>query len=595
MIVQCDHCNTRFKLDDAKIKPGGVKVRCSKCKEIFLVKREEPLEEPSAPPVAALGPEAAAGLPFDAAPSPPAGFPDEESLNFEPSTFTKEASPPAETTDDSAGMSFDEFSFSDEPPAPQAEVSPPPAGESNDFGEVAFDQQAAEEKPVSAAPQVAADEFDFGEMPFSEETAAVPGESTVGASTSDAEGSNLDFSNFDFNAGEPAFSPDQTEPEPAATPGFDFSFASEEPAPESGSGLLPAPEGEARGADIAGEPFGFGYEEEPATPELPREDSSADFGQEPIMQQGVAVDGLPPALTDDFSDDFSVAGGAGATTPPAEDQLFGFGSDIPEGGGPAGATQKAAEMEPLDFGDLDFGGLAEKAPPAPPKKEGASWEMPVAATAVAAGAAGVLNAKGGSLAYDEELPPLSIASRRRGSPIVSIVLIAIAVLLVVAIGGIGFYTYQEGPSVLEKFGLGFMTDWFGMETKGTNAISIRNSSAKFVTNREAGELFVITGEAVNNSKKMRASIQVKVVVFGPKGEVLMQRTAYCGNTLAEDQLTTFPMDKIEAAMNNQFGQSLANLGVEPGKAIPFMAVFKDLPLNAGEFGVEVVNSTVASK
>ncbi|RII25844.1 MAG: hypothetical protein CXR31_12625 [Geobacter sp.] len=595
MIVQCDHCNTRFKLDDAKIKPGGVKVRCSKCKEIFLVKREEPQEEPSAPPVTPPVPEAAAGLSPDAAPSPPADFPDEESLSFEQSAFTNEAPPPTEASDDSAGMSFDEFSFSDEPSAPQAEVTPPPAGESYDFGDVAFDQQATEEKPVTAAPQVAADEFDFGEMPFSEETAAVPGESAVGASTPDAEGSSLDFSNFDFNAGEPAFSPDQTEPEPTATPGFDFSFGGEESAPESDGGSRPSPVSEANGADVAGEPFGFGYVEEPVTPELSREDSSADFDQEPIMQQGVAVDGLPPALGDDFSDAFGVAGGAGPTTPPEEDQLFGFESDIPEGVGAAGATRKAAEMEPLDFGDLDFGGVAEKASPAPPKKEGVSWEMPVAATAVAAGAAGVLNAKGGTFAYDEELPPLSIASRRRGSPIVSIVLIAIAVLLVVAIGGIGFYTYQEGPSVLEKFGLGFMADWFGMETKGANVITIRNSSAKFVTNREAGELFVITGEAVNNSKKMRASIQVKVVVFGPKGEVLLQHTAYCGNTLADDQLATFPMDKIEAAMNNQFGQSLANLGVEPGKSIPFMAVFKDLPRNAGEFGVEVVTSTVASK
>ena len=586
MIVQCDHCNTRFKLDDAKIKPGGVKVRCSKCKEIFLVKKEEPLEEPGASPVAAPGPAAAAGGPYGAVPSSPADFPDEESLNFEPSVLTNEASPPSETAEDSAGMGFDEFSFSDEPSATQADASPP-AGESYDFGEVAFDRQATEEKPVSAAPQPAADELDFGDMPFPEETATVPGDSDEGSFIPDAEGSNLDFSNFDFNAGEPGFSSDQAEPESAASPGFDFS-SGEESAPESG-------EGEATGAGVSGEPFGFGYEEEPDIPELPKEDSSADFGQGPIMREGGAVDGLPPAFNDDFSDTAGLAGSAGAVTPPAEDQLFGFGADIPEAVGTAGAPRKAAEMEPLDFGDLDFGGLAEKAPPAPSKKEGVSWEMPVASTAVAAGAASVLNAKGGVLADDEELPPLSIASRRRGAPIVSIVLIAIAVLLVVAIGGIGFYAYQEGPSVLDKFGLGFVADWFGMETKGENAISIRNSSAKFVTNREAGELFVITGEAINNSNKMRASIQVKVVVFGSKGEVLVQRTAYCGNTLAEDQLTTFPMDKIEAAMNNQFGQSLANLGVEPGKTIPFMAVFKDLPLNAGEFGVEVVASTVASK
>src|SRR5512137_2159122 len=46
MIIQCEQCRTKFRLDDAKIKEGGVKVRCSKCKHVFLVSREAPAEEP---------------------------------------------------------------------------------------------------------------------------------------------------------------------------------------------------------------------------------------------------------------------------------------------------------------------------------------------------------------------------------------------------------------------------------------------------------------------------------------------------------------------------------------------------------------------
>ena len=42
MIVQCQACQTRFRLADEKIKPGGTKVRCSKCKEIFSVTPPEP-------------------------------------------------------------------------------------------------------------------------------------------------------------------------------------------------------------------------------------------------------------------------------------------------------------------------------------------------------------------------------------------------------------------------------------------------------------------------------------------------------------------------------------------------------------------------
>ena len=40
MIVQCDECNAKFRLDDSKVKEGGTKVRCSKCKHIFIVQKE---------------------------------------------------------------------------------------------------------------------------------------------------------------------------------------------------------------------------------------------------------------------------------------------------------------------------------------------------------------------------------------------------------------------------------------------------------------------------------------------------------------------------------------------------------------------------
>jgi len=38
MIVQCDLCGTKYNIEDSKITPQGVKVRCSKCKHIFSVK-----------------------------------------------------------------------------------------------------------------------------------------------------------------------------------------------------------------------------------------------------------------------------------------------------------------------------------------------------------------------------------------------------------------------------------------------------------------------------------------------------------------------------------------------------------------------------
>jgi len=45
MIVQCDACNAKFKLDESKVKDKGVKVRCTKCQNIFTV-MPLPVEEP---------------------------------------------------------------------------------------------------------------------------------------------------------------------------------------------------------------------------------------------------------------------------------------------------------------------------------------------------------------------------------------------------------------------------------------------------------------------------------------------------------------------------------------------------------------------
>jgi anti-anti-sigma factor len=46
MIVQCDHCQKKYRLDEKKIPAKGTKVRCSGCKHIFSV---NPSKEQSQP------------------------------------------------------------------------------------------------------------------------------------------------------------------------------------------------------------------------------------------------------------------------------------------------------------------------------------------------------------------------------------------------------------------------------------------------------------------------------------------------------------------------------------------------------------------
>ena len=147
---------------------------------------------------------------------------------------------------------------------------------------------------------------------------------------------------------------------------------------------------------------------------------------------------------------------------------------------------------------------------------------------------------------------------------------------------------------LDQLGIGFVAQWFGIEVPEEGRIAVRNAQASFHPNQEAGELFVVNGEAVNSFRKPRASIQVRVSIFDKNGNVLLRKTAYCGNRLSKEQLATLSMEKIESIMNNQFGDSLSNLSVKPREAIGFVVAMANVPKEAADFGVEVVGSTVAA-
>ena len=62
MVIQCSECQTRFKLADDKMKPGGIKVRCAKCKHVFSVSSPESEVEPTPAAAVAAATSSFAGL-----------------------------------------------------------------------------------------------------------------------------------------------------------------------------------------------------------------------------------------------------------------------------------------------------------------------------------------------------------------------------------------------------------------------------------------------------------------------------------------------------------------------------------------------------
>lgn len=498
MIVQCDQCSAKFRLDDAKVKEEGIKVRCSKCKHIFVVRKETPAEEADFDSflsgLASPSPEPSA-IPGETA-FQDTGHPAQEEAPSETGLSAPEG-PETEESPEREGFDLGDFSFNE---GPSGALPAPPAGAEGDggldFGELDLERGDAAEVSGKGAPS-----FDEAAFSFSEEPPPPVPEIEI------------DIEGFE----EP---PKREE---------DFSFEPVAPGPEAAQSP-PAPEG--KGEEPA--PFDFG---------------DFEFGEAPSAEKPEKEEALPPETGDwDFGKPEAPAG-------KEDDWEF----DKPE----------APSSEPKDWGF--------EAPGSPSREQIDVQPVP------------------GISAPEEELPPLSITSRRKGTSILPIAVTAVSVLLVIALAAGGYYFFKEGPSAFDKVGLGFAARWFGLEAKEEGKIGVRNTAGAFLNNTEAGEIFVVNGEAVNNFAKPRASIQVKATLYGPKGEVLQQKTAYCGNALSREQLATLPVAKLEAAMANQFGDSLSNLAVQPGKGIPFVVAFTGVPKGAAEFGVEVMGSTVASQ
>jgi predicted Zn finger-like uncharacterized protein len=117
----------------------------------------------------------------------------------------------------------------------------------------------------------------------------------------------------------------------------------------------------------------------------------------------------------------------------------------------------------------------------------------------------------------------------------------------------------------------------------------------FVKNRKEGRLFVIQGQVRNEAGEARSAIAVKGVLYDGKDGVLLQRTVFCGNPLSLDELRSMSFAEIVERMNNQFGDSLANFNVPPGKTISFTIVFNRLPEGLASFDVKLSGSEPASR
>jgi predicted Zn finger-like uncharacterized protein len=273
MIVQCDKCGAKFHLADDKVTEKGAKVRCSKCKAVFTVKKPKEQPDQSSPPAPSPPPPSP-----PAAPKPPAAgeagprkgkdddpfsdfnFSDDLDFNEAEDKLTVAAPPPAAPPppppprdladglrepaplptakkpaavednapagDEGFDFSDEDFSLSDEPAAPP---SPPAAVE--DFGAVDFGKASP---PPPAPPPASGPKTDeFGDFKFDDESFSENQPGPAPAARGNEEWGNVSFTQPSAPAGpRPAGKAEEDVDET----GFgDFKFDQDDRLPESGA------------------------------------------------------------------------------------------------------------------------------------------------------------------------------------------------------------------------------------------------------------------------------------------------------------------------------------------------------------------------
>lgn len=575
MIVQCEACQTRFRLADEKVKPGGTKVRCSKCKEVFTV-------------------------------TPPEPEPVEEAVDFGSFNMEKVTEEAPGEAAPAPKSSHADASEPEAQPEPEPD-SAPESTESQESSDLDFSALETEMGDGAGSGGELADDFSFADtsQPAEDEIAE---DGTTSSDTGPSGDSDTGFSTdeepqVEQTVEEPTdFGPDFEETEEPGGP-LEFDFNEDT---ESNSEAFESTETDFV-AEESSEPAEFSFdEEEPQAQDEPAETSFADDGDDSAFnfddteEETPSTSGEEASEPGEFSfDDESPFGEESASewddNSKSDDTSFDFEEPkFEDDDSPAESSASSPEEDGLQFGEIDFssndGGDESEAPGFQTNDDfsQASMELKEEPEQLSPSQP---SPPPPSRDYDDEEPLQAPPPPKKSS--LSRILLLLVLLLVILGGAAGYLFMQEGSlnlNIVVKY-LPFLQDYIGevpADAPG-DRIGITIDGSSYVTGK-AGQMLIIQGAAVNNHKATRSAITVKGVLLDAKGKALLQQTVFCGNQLDDSALQSMPFAAIEEAMNNQFGDSLSNMNVAAGASIPFTIVFRNLPEGIANINVEVVDS-----
>ncbi|HEY7528337.1 MAG TPA: DUF3426 domain-containing protein, partial [Candidatus Deferrimicrobiaceae bacterium] len=100
---------------------------------------------------------------------------------------------------------------------------------------------------------------------------------------------------------------------------------------------------------------------------------------------------------------------------------------------------------------------------------------------------------------------------------------------------------------------------------------------------------VIKGQVANMGRTRKNAVRVHATLLDSKDQPILETTCYAGNTLPGETLRTASRAKIEESLSNRFGERLINMDIAPGKSVPFMVVFFNVPEGISAYRLEAMN------
>jgi len=177
---------------------------------------------------------------------------------------------------------------------------------------------------------------------------------------------------------------------------------------------------------------------------------------------------------------------------------------------------------------------------------------------------------------------------RRASSISTLSIIFVLSLFLLAAGALYFGTTKPGRDTLGKLFPGW-----GSGPPGSVAESpydIRKVKWSIEKDTAGGTLFVVQGEVANVGNATSAGIGIRATLLGKDNQALAEKSAFAGNLLDNASLGRMDRPAIEGAMSNRFGEGDVNREIPPGKALPFMVLFFDPPVEIDAVMVKAIDA-----